>query len=182
MQTVEDTPAESPRPRDGPGPELELVVAVAANGVIGRNNALPWHLPADLRHFRRLTTGHAMVMGRKTWASIGRPLPERQSIVITRDRDFAAIGATVVHSLDDALRASTLPGPVYCIGGAAIFRDALPRARRLHMTELAESFAGDVFLPAYDRTEWQETWRETHPAGTDAPFAFAFVTYDRVPR
>ena len=182
MQTVEDTPAESPRPSDGPHRDLELVVAVAANGVIGHDNALPWHLPADLRHFRRLTTGHAIVMGRKTWESIGRPLPERQSIVITRNTDLAAPGATVVPSLDAALAAVTMPPPVFCIGGAGIFREALPRAARLHITEIAATFPGDVFLPPFDPRDWQETWRETHAAGTDAAFAFAFVTYDRVPR
>ena len=182
MQTVEDTPAESPRPSGGPGHDLELVVAVAANGVIGRDNALPWHLPADLRHFRNVTMGHAIVMGRRTWESIGRPLPGRQNIVITHRADLAPPGATVVHSLADALAAVTLPGPVYCIGGAGLFREALPLATRLHMTEIAQAFEGDVLLPPFDRAAWRETSRETHAAGTDAPFGFAFVTYDRVPR
>ena len=121
-----------------------------------------------------------MVMGRRTWESIGRPLPERQSIVITRASRGADRGVLFVRSLDEALAAVTMPPPVYCIGGAGVFREALPRAARLHLTEIAADFDGDVLFPPFDRTQWRETARETHPAGADAPFAFAFVTYDRV--
>ncbi len=159
---------------------LEIVVAVAANGVIGNGNRLPWHLPADLKRFRVLTTGHAIVMGRRTWESIGRALPDRQSIVITRQRDYVALGADVAASLEAALRRVVRPDPVFCIGGNEIFRAALPLATRMHVTRIDATFEGDAFFPEYDQTEWRETAREAHPAGTDAPFAYAFVTYERV--
>jgi dihydrofolate reductase len=162
-------------------PALEILVAVAANGVIGDRNRLPWHLPADLKRFRALTTGHAMVMGRRTWDSIGRALPERQSIVITHQRDFIAPGADVAFSLEDALARVVRPDPVYCIGGGDTFRIALPFTRRMHVTQIAAAFEGDAFFPEYDKKDWREAAREVHPAGTDAPFAYAFVTYERVP-
>lgn len=158
---------------------LEIVVAVAANGVIGRGSQLPWHLPADLRHFRRLTTGHSIIMGRRTWDAIGRPLPDRQSIVITRSRDFRAEGAEVAHTVDEAIARAYLPDPVYCIGGGEIFRDALPRASRLHVTEIDARFEGDAFFPEIDRAAWRETHRELHRSEADVPFDYAFVTYDR---
>ncbi len=158
---------------------LELVVAIAANGVIGNGNRLPWHLPADLKRFRALTTGHAIVMGRRTWESIGRALPDRQSIVVTRQRDFAAPGAEVAPSLEDAIARVVRPDPVYCIGGAEIFRAALELATRMHVTEIDADFPGDALFPEYDRMEWREAAREVHPAGTDAAFAYAFVTYER---
>jgi len=179
MQAFEDTPARTPRPSEH-ARELHLVVAVAANGVIGRGNALPWHLPADLKHFRRITTGHAIVMGRRTWEAIGRPLPDRQNIVITRRADFRVPGADVVHTLDEAIARAHLPDPVYCIGGGEIFRDALPRASRLHVTEIGAHFDGDAFFPEIDRAVWRETSREAHDAGDGTPFEYAFVTYDRV--
>lgn len=160
--------------------ELELVVAVAANGVIGARNQLPWKLPADLRHFRRLTTGHSVIMGRKTWDAIGRPLPDRQNIVITRLADFRAEGADVAHSLDAAIAVARLPDPVFCIGGGQIFGDAMPRASRMHVTEIAASFDGDAYFPAIDRAQWREISREVHHAEADVPFDYAFVTYDRV--
>jgi dihydrofolate reductase len=180
MQAAEDTPARSAWPTRGPGGALELVVAVAANGVIGARNELPWRLPADLRHFRRLTTGHAVLMGRKTWDAIGRPLPDRQNIVITRRDDWQATGADVAHSVVDAIACVRLPDPVFCIGGGEIFREALPLATRMHVTEIAESFEGDAFFPAFDRSTWRATWREEHRDEDEAPFAYAFVTYDRV--
>ncbi|MEP7206327.1 MAG: dihydrofolate reductase [Casimicrobiaceae bacterium] len=155
------------------------MVAVAANGVIGNGNALPWRLPADLRHFRRLTTGHAVIMGRKTWDSIGRPLPDRQNLVVTRNHAFAAPGAEALPSLEAAMAAVRLPPPVFCIGGADLFRDALPHAARLHVTEIDAAVDGDILFPAYDRSAWRESGRESHPPG-EAPFAYAFVTYDRV--
>src|SRR5207237_8617971 len=110
-------------------------------------NELPWRLPADLRHFRRLTTGHAVLMGRKTWESIGRPLPDRQNIVITRREDWQATGAEVAHSLIDAMARVRLPDPVFCTGGGEIFREALPLATRMHVTEIAATFEGDAFFP-----------------------------------
>ncbi len=156
---------------------LALIAAVAKNGVIGSGNALPWRLPEDLRHFRALTTGHAVIMGRKTWESIGRPLPGRQNVVVTRQRDFAAEGATVVSSLDDALRAVTLPPPAFCIGGGELYALALPRATTLHCTQIDSEFAGDTRFPEIDRSVWRETSREEHRA--PAGFGYAFVTFER---
>lgn len=180
MQVFQDTPAPATPPSACRALSLELLVAVAANGVIGNGNRLPWHLPLDLKRFKTLTTGHAMVMGRKTWDAIGRPLPHRQSIVITRQPGFVAAGADTVHSLDQAMARVRLPPPAYCIGGGAIFRDALSIAERMHITEIAAAFSGDAFFPPFERSAWREVAREDHPAGTDAPFAFAFVTYDRI--
>jgi len=156
---------------------LALIAAVAKNGVIGDANALPWRLPADLKHFRALTTGHAVIMGRKTWHSIGRALPERQNIVVTRQENFAADGAFVAHSLDGALDAVTLPDPAFCIGGGELYALALPRATVLHLTQLDRDFAGETRFPEFDRAEWRETAREEHRAPEG--FNYAFITYAR---
>ena len=162
-----------------PAPRLALIVAVAANGVIGARNALPWRLPEDLARFKALTMGHAMVMGRRTWDSIGRTLPGRQSIVVTRERGFVAPGADVAHSLDEALSLVRMPEPVFCIGGADLFRLALPRADVVHVTEIDRDFAGDTFWTPLDRTRWREVAREPHRQEGDDGFGYAFVTYER---
>jgi dihydrofolate reductase len=137
---------------------VSLVVAVAENGVIGRENALPWHLPDDLRHFKRMTIGRPVIMGRKTFESIGRPLPKRMNIVVSRNKDFTADGVTVAHSLREALDLATRPsgnGEVAVIGGAALFAEALPLADRLYLTEVHDSPEGDVFFPEFDRSAWE---------------------------
>ena len=156
---------------------LALIAAVARNGVIGGGNTLPWRLPADLKRFRALTTGHAVIMGRKTWESIGRALPGRQNIVVTRQAGYAAEGAVVHSSLDEALRAVTLPAPVFCIGGGELYALALPHAATLHLTEIDRDFDGDTRFPEFDRTAWRESARETHHAPEG--FDYAFVTYER---
>jgi dihydrofolate reductase len=156
---------------------LALIAAVARNGVIGAGNALPWRLAADLQRFRALTIGHSVIMGRKTWQSIGRALPGRQNIVVTRQDDFVAEGALVVRSLDDALRAVKLPDPVFCIGGGELYALALPRATTLHCTEIDRDFAGETRFPEFDRALWRETAREQHHAPEG--FGYAFVTYER---
>ena len=156
---------------------LALIAAVARNGVIGGGNTLPWRLPADLKRFRALTTGHAVIMGRRTWESIGRVLPGRQNIVVTRQPGYAANGAVVHASLDEALRAATLPAPVFCIGGGELYALALPRAATLHLTEIDRDFDGDTRFPEFDRTAWRESARETHHAPEG--FDYAFVTYER---
>lgn len=160
-------------------PALALIVAVAANGTIGANNALPWHLPEDLRHFRRLTTGHAIVMGRRTWESLGRPLPDRQNIVVTRTPGFAAPGAETAPSLEAALALNRMPEPVFCIGGAGLFRAALPRAERVHLTEIARDFEGDTFWEPLDPTQWREVARSVQRSSGPDEFDFAFVDYAR---
>ena len=156
---------------------LALIAAVARNGVIGGGNTLPWRLPADLTRFRALTTGHTVIMGRRTWESIGRALPGRQNFVVSRQPRFAAEGAAVHSSLDQALRAATLPAPVFCIGGGELYALALPRAATLHLTEIDRDFDGDTRFPEFDRKVWREVARDEHRAPEG--FDYAFVTYER---
>lgn len=160
-------------------PRVTLILARARNGVIGAKGGLPWHLPEDLAFFKRTTMGHPIVMGRKTWESIGRPLPGRRSIVVTRDRNFAATGAEVVHSLDDAVALCADSDEIFVIGGAHLYADALPRADRLLLTEIQADFDGDTFLPAPSAADWKEASREPHPATDSRAFAFDFVDYRR---
>jgi dihydrofolate reductase len=158
-------------------PRVSLIAAVARNGVIGRDGRMPWHLPEDLKRFKALTMGHAIVMGRKTFDSIGRLLPGRRTIIVTRQRNYRVEGADVVHSIDDAIALARGDDEVFVIGGGEIYVQALGRANRLHLTEIDATAEGDVHFPAIDRTQWHETSRETHRAADGT--AFAFVTYDR---
>ncbi|MFZ5558015.1 MAG: dihydrofolate reductase [Pseudomonadota bacterium] len=158
-------------------PRISILVAVARNGVIGADNRLPWHLPDDLRYFKRLTTGHCVIMGRKTYDSIGRPLPNRRNVVITRQSGLRIDGAEVVHSLDEALAACGGDDEIFVIGGAEIFRQILDRADRLYLTELMREYDGDVFMPEYDRTQWRETSRDKRCADG---LEYHYVVYDRV--
>lgn len=159
-------------------PCLVLVAAVASNGVIGVNNTLPWRLPDDLRRFKALTLGHPVIMGRKTWDSLGRALPGRHNIVITRAAGFAAPGATVVHSVDAALAACGDADIAFVIGGAEIYAQALPLANRLELTEIQAGIEGDAHFPPFDRSAWRETARERHSTG-DA-LEYDFVSYERL--
>jgi dihydrofolate reductase len=164
---------------------LAVIVAAAENGVIGRNNALPWHLSEDLRHFKRVTMGKPIVMGRKTFESIGRPLPGRTNIVITRREDYRAEGVRVVAGLDDALRLAEdialIDGvqELMVIGGAEIYAAALPRAQRLYLTEVHADVAGDAVLPPVDWSEWREISRERHIAVPPNPYDYSFVLFER---
>ena len=158
---------------------LALIAAVAANGVIGANNHLPWRLPEDMQRFRALTTGHAVIMGRKTWESLERSLPQRQNIVVTRDRRYAAPGADIAATLDDALALIRLPPPAFCIGGGELYRAALDRADRLFLTELDRDIAGDVTFPEFDRAAWPEVSRERRRSDGPDPIGYDFVTYER---
>jgi len=161
-------------------PDVALIAAVAANGVIGRNGTLPWRLPEDLQHFRALTTGHAVIMGRRTWQSLPRALPERQNIVVTRQPRFAAAGATMASSLADALSKVAYPPPAFVIGGAELYRAALPLARIAYITEIAQAIDGDTTFPPLSGREWAETARDTHSAGGQSALPYAFVTYERL--
>ncbi len=164
---------------DGPStPRLELVVAVARNGVIGRGNALPWRLPADLAHFKRLTMGHPILMGRRTWDSIGRPLPGRLNLVLSRAPGLRASGARVVSSLAAAL-AFAGQGPLMVIGGAELYRACLPDAAVLHLTSVEADVDGDVRFPDWQPHEWQEVWRQSHPADERHAYPFSFRTLQR---
>ena len=159
---------------------IALIVAVAANGVIGKDNALPWHIPGDLKWFKRNTVGKPVIMGRKTWDSIGRPLPGRPNIVVTRQTDWSVEGVHVAHSLAEALVLADDLAPeaaeAMVIGGNALFAEALPRCRRVYLTEIHRAYAGDVHFPAFDRSVWREVSREVN-AGDPA---FDFVNFDRV--
>lgn len=160
-------------------PHICLVAARAANGVIGRNNALPWHLPADLKRFKALTMGHPVVMGRKTHESIGRPLPGRRNLVITRNRAYRAPGCEIVHSLDEAIAACRGSPQLFIIGGAELYREALPRAHCLEFTEIGADFEGDAVFPALCMSAWRETAREIHSDAAGIAFRYDFVRYER---
>lgn len=156
-------------------PELVLIAAVAANGVIGRAGQLPWHLPEDLAHFRALTLGHTVIMGRKTWESLPlrfRPLPGRQNIVVTRNAEYQASGAVVAHSLADAL-ALCATDTVFVIGGEALYQAALPLAQRLELTELAQEYQGDACFPAFCHNDWQPIDRNSQYSVNGMSYCFA---------
>jgi dihydrofolate reductase len=156
---------------------LTIIVAMDAQRGIGINNTLPWKLPEDLAHFKRLTTGHPIIMGRKTFDSIGRPLPNRRNIVITRNADWRHDGVEAVGSIDAAI--ALLDGAEgYLIGGAEIYKQALPVTDRLVITEIGGSFACDAFFPALAPSEWEETAREAH-VSESAGLSYAFVTLRR---
>lgn len=163
------------------GPRISIIVAVGRNGVIGREGALPWRLPEDLKRFKALTMGHVMIMGRKTYESIGRLLPGRRSVIVSRQVGYAVEGATVATSLAEAIAAAGEVPEVFVIGGGEIYLAALPSAHRLLVTEVDASPEGDAFFPAVDTTVWRETARVAHGPGMtpDAP-GFAFVDYDRI--
>jgi len=160
-------------------PRVSLVAARARNGVIGRDNAMPWKIPGEQAYFKRVTMGHPIIMGRRTWDSIGRPLPGRRSIIVTRDRSFTAAGAEVVHSVDEALAKCAGAPEVFVIGGAQIYAAAMPYADRLLITEIDHDFDGDAFMPPPDAALWRETARDTHVADGESPFRFAYVNYER---
>lgn len=164
----------------GHRPEIIFVVAVARNGVIGRGNGLPWRLKKDLAHFKATTLGHPILMGRKTWESLGRALPGRRNLVVTSAGAYRADGAEVFSSVDAALGAVNT-GKVFVIGGAEIFRQLLDRADALVLTEVHAEVAGDVHFPAWDRSVFVETTRESHPADADNEFPFDFVELRRRP-
>lgn len=159
---------------------VSLIAAVASNGVIGRDNALIWHIPADLAHFKKITHGHPILMGRRTWDSIGRALPGRRNIVITRRQGWEAPGAEVVASLPEALRLCAEAPDVFVIGGAQIYEQALPLAHRLWLTEIDASPQGHVRFPKWPREAFETVSREHHAAQPGLP-AFDFVLYERRP-
>jgi dihydrofolate reductase len=158
-------------------PRVSIIAAVARNRVIGRDNAMPWHIPGELARFRELTMGHPIIMGRRTHQSIGRPLPGRRNIVISRDPAFVAAGCEVVSSLQAALTACSGAPEVFVIGGAQIYAAALALADRLLLTEIQADFDGDTRFPDFDRASWRELARQRQHA--PAGFDYDFVTYAR---
>ena len=157
-------------------PRVYVIAAVAANGVIGRQGRLPWHLPEDLKHFKRLTLGHPIIMGRRTWQSLGGLLPGREHIVVTRTPGYEAPGAAVASSLDAALALCAGEPVVFVTGGEQLFAEALPIASGLILTEIHRDYEGDTRFPQFDRARWRQTQREHHtaPDGTK----FDFVLYE----
>ena len=144
-------------------PRLSLIVAMAKNRVIGANNRIPWHLPDDLKMFKRLTMGHHIVMGRKTYESIGRLLPGRTTVIVTRQRGYVVAGAIIAHSLHDAINAAARDDEIFVIGGAELFREALPIADRIHLSLVDAEPAGDTWMPEFDRSQWAEVSSEEKP-------------------
>ena len=163
-------------------PLVTLIVAADDHGGIGRGGQLPWRLPGDLRRFRSLTMGKPIVMGRRTWDSIGRPLPGRHNIVVSRQRGLALPGATVAGSLDEALRVAGPVDEVCVIGGADLYRLALPIADRIELTRVHADVGADTFLPALDPADWEEVAREDRPADDQHAHPHSFVTLRRVRR
>jgi dihydrofolate reductase len=163
---------------------ISLIAAQAQNRVIGKNNDLPWKLPDDMKFFMQTTKGHHVIMGRKNYDSLHekfKPLPHRTNIVVTRQKDFPAPGCIVVHSVEDALKIAreNLEKEIFVIGGAEIYKLALPQANRIYLTEIKASIDGDTYFPEFNKNEWKEISRTPHPADERHPFAFDFVIYER---
>ena len=157
--------------------QLSIIVAVAHNGVIGVNNTLPWHLPEDLKRFRALTMGHHIIMGRKTYDSLGRLLPGRTTVIVTRNENYKVEGALVAHSLEAAIALCEDDEEVFLIGGAELYQTGLKLAHKLYITEIELDVVGDSFFPKLVSTEWQETEREAHTS--EKGLKFSYVTYLR---
>ncbi len=164
---------------------LVLVVAVAENGVIGRKGQMPWHIPGDLKHFKAVTMGRPMIMGRKTYESIGKPLPGRTSIVLTRDKNWHADGVLVGHSLDEILKLAnddakkSGASEIAVIGGSALFEETLPIAAKIELTEVHAKPEGDVFFPEFDRGAFRETRREGPMQSEKDEYSYSVVTLER---
>lgn len=158
---------------------LSLIAAIAQNNVIGKDNKLVWHMPADMRFFRNTTMGHTLIMGRKTFESFGKPLPGRKSIVITRQKDWQYIGVVVVHSLEDAIKIAPADEEVFIIGGAEIYRQAMPNCRKMYLTIIHHDFEGDTHFPLIDFSQWNLTSDEKHLADEKNPYDYSFRVYER---
>ncbi len=159
---------------------VSLIVAASANNVIGVRGELPWRLPVDLKRFKQVTTGKPIVMGRLTWDSIGRPLPNRQNIVISRNPDFTAVGCDIVASPDAAVVMAGDVDEVMIIGGSQLYREFLPRAQRIYLTRVAVDIEGDACFPELEDSEWHETSRESHAADEEHAYAFDIIQLDRI--
>ena len=160
-------------------PRVSLLVAMARNRVIGRDNRIPWHLPADLERFKALTMGHHIVMGRKTWESINRLLPGRTTVIVTRNAQFRVAGAKIARSIEDALRQCGDDSEIFVIGGEQIFRAALPYAQRMYLSAIDADVAGDTYMPPIDLSEWRLTHEEVQAAEPPSGLAWRFLVYDR---
>ncbi len=158
---------------------LSLIVAMAQNRTIGVNNTLPWRCPEDMKHFKALTMGHHMIMGRKTFDSIGKPLPGRTTVVVTRNSDLEIEGCQIAHSLHAAIAACAGDDEIFIVGGAELYRQAIALVDTLYITEVQKDVDGDAHFPEFDREAWQETSRVVAEQTTPQPLNFHFVTYRR---
>jgi dihydrofolate reductase len=160
--------------------EISIVVAMSTNGLIGRDGELPWHLSADLQHFKTITMGKAIVMGRLTHESIGRPLPGRENIILTRDPDYEANGCTVIHDLQQFLAGYSQAEEIMIIGGAQLYAQTLALASKLLITEVHAELAGDTYFPVFARDQWRETERRRFAADEKNEFDYSFVVLQRL--
>ncbi|MEE9349321.1 MAG: dihydrofolate reductase [Flavobacteriaceae bacterium] len=159
---------------------ITIIAAIANNNALGKDNQLIWHLSADLKRFKKLTTGHHIIMGRNTFESIGKPLPNRTTIIITRNKNYKQDGCIVVHSLEDALKAVKNDESPYIIGGAQIYKQAINLVDKLDITYVHHDFEADVFFPEIDLKIWKETHREKYNADTKNAYDYSFVSFSRI--
>jgi dihydrofolate reductase len=159
--------------------KISIIAAVASNRVIGLNNSLPWHLPADLRHFKRLTKGHYLLMGRKTYESLEGPLPGRTIVLITRQACYSREGLYTAHSLPDAIELAAEEKEVFIAGGAEIYSEALSLADRMYLTLIHHKFEGDTRFPEFDELDWDLTERRDYESDEENPYPYSFLTYER---
>ncbi|MCV9888452.1 dihydrofolate reductase [Metabacillus halosaccharovorans] len=160
---------------------ISLIVAMDKHRLIGRDNQLPWHLPQDLAYFKKVTMNHKIIMGRKTFESIGRPLPGRENIIVTRDSTYSQEGCTILHSIDEILELSSRSDEeLFVIGGAEIFKEILPVSDRLYITEIDDVFEGDTYFPDRKETEWKKISVEKGTRDKKNPYDFEFVVYEKI--
>ncbi|HEX8980103.1 MAG TPA: dihydrofolate reductase [Parasulfuritortus sp.] len=159
------------------GQVLSIIVAMARNRVIGVDNKLPWHIPGDLKYFKGLTMGHHIIMGRKTYESIGRPLPGRTTVIVSRDPGYAQDGCLIAHSLDEAIQLAEGDDQVFFVGGSSLYEQALPRVGRLYITEIQADYDGDAHFPEFDRAIWREVSRDRRHS--EDGLEFDYVVYER---
>jgi dihydrofolate reductase len=158
---------------------ISLIAAMAKNRVIGRGGKIPWHLPADMRHFKEVTTGHPVIMGRKTYESIGRALPGRTNIVLSRNPEFAPVDAAVVPSFKEALKITEGAGEIFIIGGQSLYEQALPAAQKIYLTLVDAEAEGDAFFPELDKSEWRVAHSERHIKDEKNPLGYTYLIYER---
>ena len=158
---------------------ISFIVAMGRNRIIGKDNALPWKLPADMKRFREITTGKPVIMGRKTFESLGKPLPNRTNIILTRDNDFVVDGGIVVHSPEEAIQKAAGAEEAMVIGGTSLFRQFFPLARRMYLTIIDDDFEGDALFPEFNQDEWIETQRIEHEPDDKNKYHYTFLTLER---
>lgn len=159
---------------------LSIIAAIGQNNALGKDNQLIWHLPADLKRFKKVTTGHHVIMGRKTFESLGKPLPNRTTIIISRDKNYHADGCITVNSLTEAIKAAQNDDNPYILGGAEIYKQSMDIADVLDLTFVHQAFEADVYFPKIDKNIWKETFRENHFKDVRNKFDFSFVKYERI--